>query len=145
MITPDLLMGTTPHGENFKTLKDLNVGLIINMRAEHRPLKPPDNIQFIWLPNFDSKYFPIRPKHLINTVTKANQILDSYKKLYIYCRAGRHRSLVMTAAILISRGYTAEAAINLITSKRQVADPEAEHIKRAVFDFESYWHSRLNA
>ena len=60
-INEDLLVGTTPSTADYDLLRDLGVGLVINMRLERRPY--PDNhnppLDFLWLPTIDWAYTPI--------------------------------------------------------------------------------------
>ena len=133
-------MGTTPHRHDYNLLKELGVKLVINMRAgkKVRRIKTLP-MPIVWVPTLDSRFFPIKPSRLIQAVGLCQNVIRDSGKIYVFCRVGRHRSLVMCAAILISQGYTAEEAMHLIKSKRAAADPNASHIKKAVYRFEKWW------
>jgi hypothetical protein len=45
----------------------------------------------------------------------------------------------MAACILIARGMTADEAMDLIVSKRPIADPHAGYIERRIRAFEREW------
>jgi hypothetical protein len=55
---------------------------------------------------------------------------------------GKHRSVAMAAAILISMGHTGEEAIDLLTTARTVADPRRWYIRRQIKAFEIYWRKK---
>lgn len=61
--------------------------------------------------------------------------------MLVFCEGGRHRSVAMTSCILIGQGYSANDAMQLIGSKREVADPYAWHIQRQIRRFEALWKS----
>jgi protein tyrosine phosphatase (PTP) superfamily phosphohydrolase (DUF442 family) len=136
-INDNLYIGTTPKSsKDYKKLKDLGVKLVINMRVEHADLNT--YIKTLWVPTFDSKFLPIRYRHIKRSVKKANKVIRNNGKVYVYCRAGRHRSLIMCSSILISQGLGAEEAISLIKSKRPKVDPEPKHIVGSIKDFEKH-------
>lgn len=141
IVTDYLVMGTTPRRSDYKMLKKLNVKLIVNMRAEKLYNRMP--IKTIWIPSLDNKSFPIKPQALFSAITKCNEVIDKGGKVFVFCRAGRHRSLVMSAAILISRGYNQNQAIDLIIKARPVADPEAKHIYQAVQNY-AIWQNKIS-
>jgi len=137
IITDYLLMGTTPKLKDYRELRQLGVKLAINMRIEHVALSKA--IPTVWIPSLDTKFTPIMPKRLKTALSQSQQVISSGGKIIVYCRAGRHRSLVMAAAILITQGFSAKDAIALIKSKRLVADPETEHIQKAILIFEKWY------
>jgi len=71
-------------------------------------------------------------KRALLTIEKGDGVL-------VYCREGRHRSVAMAACILIGLGYTADDAMDLITAKREVADPHAPHIEKQIRKYERWW------
>ena len=52
--------------------------------------------------------------------------------------------VVLAAAILIAKGYSADEAMALIARRRPKADPYAGHIERQIKKFEAAWQSRTS-
>lgn len=140
-ITDRLMIGVTPKNIDYLTLKSLGVKLIINMRAERYAPRFRNRkfIKTVWVPTFDSRLLPIRPNRLVATVKLASGIINNGGKVYVYCRRGRHRSVVMGAAILIAQKFTVQDSVKLIKNNRKIADPDKQHIKRAIVDFAKFW------
>lgn len=140
-ITPDLFIGTTPAVEDYPRLRDLGVGLIINMRWEHRP--PPDPhglpLSFLWLRTIDSPFFPIPVHKLIRGAAAALETIRGGGKVYTHCAGGRHRGVAMGAAVLIAQGYHPKSAMELIAERRSIADPFAFYIRPRIFKFAEKW------
>ncbi len=140
-ITDQLLIGVTPRVKDYIVLKSLGIKLIINMRADRYAPARRDRklIKTVWVPTFDSRLIPIRPDYLAPTVKLALDIISGGGKVYVYCRKGRHRSIVMGAAILIAQGFSVDETIKIIKNHRQNADPDKRHIKQAIIDFAKFW------
>jgi hypothetical protein len=66
-ITDDLFIGTTPSVQDYDRLHGLGVRLVISMRIEHRPKPDPHDppLALLWLPTFDSPFFPIPIRKLL--------------------------------------------------------------------------------
>ncbi len=92
-ITDDLFIGTTPSVSDYDYLRELGVQLVINMRIEHRPRPDPHNppLSLLWLPTFDSPFFPIPIRKLFQGATTALQTIRDGSKVYVHCAGGRHR------------------------------------------------------
>lgn len=143
-ITDNLLVGRTPRIDDYMLLQTLGVELIINMRAERFavPRRARRSIRTIWIPTIDHRLFPIHSQHIVRAVEDAADVMSGGGKVYVYCRAGRHRSVMMACAILIAQGYSIESSMALLKNKRLVADPERAHIHKAILEFANYWQSR---
>ena len=140
-ITENLIVGTTPGRQDFDLLRELGVGLVINMRWMPGPRPPvgdPD-LRYLWFRTFDSPLLPIPLRALIQGVQMALEEIKAGGKVYTHCAAGRHRSVAMAAAILIAQGLAPEGAMSLIKERRPVADPEAFHIRRRIMLFARQW------
>lgn len=136
-ITEYLYIGTTPSPKDYKELSNKGIKLIINMRAEKYaiPTGVRRSIKTIWIPSLDSRFTPINIKRIAKAVGRANDVIADGGGVYVYCREGRHRSVALAVAILISQGYNIDAAIKLVKSKRVVADPEVPHIYKVITTF----------
>lgn len=143
-ITDQLLIGKTPKKSDYTKLKDLGVTLVINMRAERYaiPIGSRRLIKTIWVPTVDSRFIHIRPNQLIKAVNEAVRTIKRGGKVYVYCFRGRHRSVLMSSAILIAEGYSVEAAVKKIKSKRLSADPGVPHIYRAIVNYYDLWNQK---
>ena len=138
-ITDYLYVGTQPKDIGaYGVLHDLGITLIINMRAEHEPrddpLSPP--IETIWLETHDRPSEPIPIKVFFEGVEKALFAMEAGGKIFVHCAGGRHTHVAMAAAILIVKGHSAQSAMELLKSQRPEADPEAEHIRQRIEEFE---------
>lgn len=142
-ITEELLVGTTPAVSDYDLLREMGVGLIINMRIERRPFPdlndPPLN--FLWLPTIDWPLFPIPIFMLKRGARLALETIQSGRKVLTHCAGGRHRGVAMGAAVLIALGYDPEEAMKLIASRRKVADPQAFYIRSRILRFALQWRA----
>jgi protein tyrosine phosphatase (PTP) superfamily phosphohydrolase (DUF442 family) len=140
-ITDSLLIGTSPRRADFDLLRDLGVGLVINMRwmPGPRPTAGEPALRYVWFRTFDNPLLPIPVRALIKGVRLALEEIQAGGKVYTHCAAGRHRSVAMAAAILIAQGLAPEGAMGLIKEKRPVADPDAFHIRKRIMMFAEQW------
>jgi hypothetical protein len=140
-ITDHLFIGDTPHREEYDTLRDLGVRLVINMRLEKPPARdlhqPP--LDFLWLPTIDSPGLVIPIRFLIRGVRAALETICEGGKVYAHCAKGRHRGVAMGAAILIALGYNPDDAMELIKIQRPNADPDAFYIRSRILRFARAW------
>lgn len=140
-ITDDLFIGTTPRRKDYDALRELGVRLVINMRFTRGP-KPHFRdlqIQYLWLRTFDNPLIPIPLRSLMRGVNVALDVIRNGGKVYVHCAHGRHRSVVMGAAILIAQGMSANEAIALIKEHRSAADPNVFYIRRRIHYFARRW------
>jgi protein-tyrosine phosphatase len=140
-ITDNLYIGDTPRADEYGSLRDLGVRLVINMRFDWLPPKdrhqPPLNI--LWLPTLDNPVFPIPVRFLMRGVHVALETIREGGKVYVHCARGRHRGVAMGAAILIALGYDPQEAVELIKVQRPIADPDAFYIRRRILRFAREW------
>jgi protein tyrosine phosphatase (PTP) superfamily phosphohydrolase (DUF442 family) len=140
-ITDFLYIGTTPHSKDYTTLRDLGIGLVINMRFERRPYPdlhdPP--MRVLWLPSVDSPLFPISIKKLHEGVEAALETLHSGRAVYTHCHYGVHRAVAIGTSILIALGHSPEEAMQLIRENREVANPHTWYIRRRIERFAAFW------
>ncbi len=143
-ITDDLFIGTTPSVSDYDHLRELGVQLVINMRIEHRPQPDPHNppLSLLWLPTFDSPFFPIPIKKLLQGATAALQTIRDGGKVYAHCAGGRHRGVAMGAAVLVAQGRDPHEAMALIAERRSFADPFAFYIRPRILKFAHQWNGK---
>jgi protein tyrosine phosphatase (PTP) superfamily phosphohydrolase (DUF442 family) len=142
-ITEELYVGTTPTAADYDLLRNLGVGLVINMRMEKR--SAPDQhvppLKFLWLPTVDWPFFPIPIDMLRRGAQLALETIQAGKRVFTHCAKGRHRGVAMGAAVLIARGIAAEEAMRLLASQRKVADPQVFYIRSRILRFEQQWQA----
>jgi protein-tyrosine phosphatase len=109
---------------------------IIDMQIEFddTPLAEGHGIEVLWNPTDDD--FEPKPAELFRRgVTFAQGALDGADtKVFIHCAAGVHRAPMMALAVLSSRGWKLNDAMELIERRRPVAD-FAEVYVRSVEEF----------
>lgn len=140
-ITDDLYIGTTPGTQDYDQLREMGVGLVINMRIERRPYpdRSEEPMETLWLPTFDSPLVLIPIRALRRGAEKALETIGKGKKVYVHCAQGIHRGVAMGAAILIAQGRSPDEAIDLIEERRPMADPRARYIERRIRRFAEKW------
>lgn len=144
-VTDNLFIGTTPTSNDYNHLRELGVGLVINMRVEYRPRMDPFTppLCLLWLPTFDSPLIPIPIRALVRGTLAALETIQNGSKVYAHCASGRHRGVTMGAAILIAQGYDPHAAMELIKQRRPVADPFAFYIRPRILKFAREWGMKV--
>ncbi len=74
--------------------------------------------------------FPIRDRGVPNNINDAlrfaSEVAGSGKVVAIHCRAGIGRSSIMAAAVMVSRGVGAEAALLAISAARRTQVPDTD-------------------
>jgi hypothetical protein len=142
-ITEQLYLGSLPSERQVDYIRSLGVDLVLDMIGAAPPVsltQPP--FQLLRLPTFDFPLFPIPLYRLSSGVEAAMPVLDAGGKILVYCRQGRHRSVVMTCSILIARGMTADEAMDTVVARRRVADPHAFYVEPRIRAFERDWACR---
>jgi hypothetical protein len=144
-ITNDLFIGNMPLATDYDRLRDLGVRLIINMRFSRGPAPDPhlSPIRLLWLRSLDSPFFPISMRSLLRGAEAALETIHNGGKVYSHCAYGKHRSVAMGACILIAQDMDALSAMELIKSRRAVADPDAFYIRPRIFGFAQAWQALL--
>lgn len=141
-ITEHLFIGDTPSITDYETLRRLGVRLIINMRFSRGPQLDSHSqpISTLWLRSMDSPFFPISIQKLVRGAQAALETIHAGGKVYAHCAYGRHRGVAMGACILIAQGYDPHDAMELIISRRSVADPFAYYIRPRILKFAKEWN-----
>ena len=110
--------------QNMEALARAGVTHVINMQLEFddRPLAAPYQVRVLWNPT-DDDFLPKPPELLERGVEFALDALQvPAARVYIHCAAGVHRAPMMTLALLATLGWTVEDAMDLIETRRPVAD-----------------------
>jgi hypothetical protein len=145
-ITDYLYLSSRLQPGHAEELAARNIGLVISMIGGQRPpeifARPP--FRLLWLQTCDSIFIPIPMQDLLKGVQTAVPVIQSGQSILVYCAKGRHRSVVMSAAILIAMNYTAHEAAEFLRKQRLAADPQAWHISRRIYKFEESWRNKNN-
>jgi len=145
-ITEYLYVAASPNAECAGAISDLNVRLVINMIfITPAKIYQESPFRMLTLRTFDSIFIPIPIRKLEKGVESALPAIQNSESVLIYCRQGRHRSVAMASTILIAKGYSADDAMQLVSSKRKAADPYAWHIQRQIRKFEKKWNNHKNS
>ncbi len=143
-VTDSLYVGSRIGKEHVDELKVLKFDLIISMIGQIAPDEiyslPP--FKTLWIRTYDTFFTPISIRKLLIGVEAALPIFQNKGKVLVFCMQGRHRSIVMSAAILISMGYTGEEAVELLIAGRKVADPRSWYVRSQIKAFEKYWQKK---
>lgn len=140
-ITDDLYIGAWPTKYNIETIKGLGVTLILSTILEsvdkelgEPPLRLVKMRMTDAIPN--RPYYPT--KTLLRGVNAAVDAFDQGEKVMVFCKSGRHRSVTTACCILVGQGYTSDAAIELVESKRSQSDLNPA-LRQRIVDFEETW------
>jgi protein-tyrosine phosphatase len=141
-ITDDLFIGNTPLVQDYDGLRELGIRLVINMRFSRGPYPDPHQapIQLLWLRSIDSPFFPLSIAKLMVGAKTALETIRLGGKVYVHCSYGRHRGPAMGACVLIAQGYHPQSAMDLISERRPVADPNAYYIRPRILKFAHEWN-----
>jgi len=139
-ITDYLYIAAHPSGEYTNEVLVRDIRLVINM-IWFKPAEEytKDPFRMVTYRTFDSPFLRIPVGTLVKGVKEALPVINNGEAVMTYCREGRHRSVAMASCILIGCGYSADDAMNLISSHREVADPRAAHIESQILKFEKVW------
>ncbi len=139
-ITDSLAIAAWPSAENIAALRALDVRLVISMTNRVPPPElnaPP--FRLLHLPTNDSPWRPIPMDKLCAGVAAALPVIADGQSVAVHCSRGRHRSVAMACAILIGQGYSAQAAMLIVKTRRAEADPYIWYIRRRIAGFEKLW------
>jgi protein tyrosine phosphatase (PTP) superfamily phosphohydrolase (DUF442 family) len=143
-VTDTLYVGSKIGKENVDELKVLKFDLIISMIGQIAPDEvynlPP--FKTLWIRTYDTFFTPISMKKLLTGVEAAGPVIQNKGKVLVFCMLGRRRSIIMSAAILISTGLTGEQAVELLIASRKVADPRRWYVRWQIRKFEKFWHEK---
>ncbi len=112
------------NADNMAEVVRAGVTHVVDMQSEFddTPLAEPHDVRVFWNPVDDD--FQPKPAEVfqrgVEFVQEALELESS--KVFIHCAAGVHRAPMMTLAVLCSLGWKLKAAVQLIESKRPVAD-----------------------
>ena len=120
---------------DFEVLKDRDIGAIVSLTES------PLNKGLIEEFGFESKHIPVKDfetpslEQIEAFLGFAKNVRANDKKLVVHCDAGVGRTGTMLACYLVSKGYNAEKAIELVREKRPGSIETSEQ-EKIVFKYE---------
>jgi len=112
------------NADNMAEVVQAGITHIVDMQAEFDDtfLAEPFPIKVLWNPVEDD-FQPKPPGVFQRGVEFVQEALDQDEsKIFIHCAAGVHRAPMMTLAVLCSLGWKLNQAMQVIATKRPVAD-----------------------
>ncbi|HEY3115945.1 MAG TPA: dual specificity protein phosphatase [Chloroflexota bacterium] len=132
-ITSDLAVGGAFHKRDGERLHKMGIGAVVDCREEasddERELAR-FGIAFLRLPTPDAT--TLTQDSLTQGVSWVRDQLESGRKVYIHCTHGVGRAPELGACVLVTQGYDAEDALELVKARRWQASPNAEQIEGLV-------------
>lgn len=130
-VTSSLAVGGRVREEDIERLAHAGITRVIDTRSEYKDdeaaLKR-ESIQMLYLPTPDTQ--PLTVEDLRTGSEYALQQIRQGQKVLIHCEHGVGRSVLLTCAVLVRDGYSAETALRLVQTKRWQASPNHRQIKR---------------
>jgi protein tyrosine phosphatase (PTP) superfamily phosphohydrolase (DUF442 family) len=130
-VTDALAVGGRIRDEDIERLARSGVTRVVDTRSEYRDdeaaLKRA-GIQLLYLPTPDT--YPLSVEDLLTGSAWALEQIRAGQRVLIHCEHGVGRSVLLTCAVLVRDGYSAEAALRLVQVKRWQASPNHRQIKR---------------
>lgn len=136
-VTASLAVGGRVRSEDIARLARAGITRVVDTRAEYQDDEAALNraqIQLLYLPTPDTH--PLTLEQLSEGAEWVLQQIQNGQKVLIHCEHGVGRSVLLTCAVLVRDGYTAEAALRLAEVKRWQSSPNHSQIKR-LHEFEA--------
>ncbi len=130
-VTDSLAVGGRVREEDIERLAQSGVTSVVDTRAEYKDDEAALNqagIQLFYLPTPDTQ--PLTIEQLLEGSAWVLEQIRAGGKVLIHCEHGVGRSVLLTAAALVRDGFSTEAALRLIQTKRWQASPNHRQIKR---------------
>jgi len=130
-ISEDLALGGQVLDDEWSAVAVAGVGAVVDCRAEGcDPVDVLDGhgIAFLHLPTPDASNF--QPEQVSEGVAWVEQQLADGRPTLIHCRAGKGRSVLIAAAVLTRRGFSADEALTIIRQRRPIVTPTPGQIAR---------------
>jgi protein tyrosine phosphatase (PTP) superfamily phosphohydrolase (DUF442 family) len=130
-LASDLAIGGRVLADEWSAVAAAGIGAVIDCRAEEcDPVDRLDQlgIAFLHLPTPDSGAFT--PEQVAKAVAWIEQQTTLGRRTLVHCQAGKGRSVLIGAAVLVRRGLTPDAALALIRERRPIVTPTPGQIAR---------------
>ena|ERR1700677_271334 len=121
-ITDTIAIGNYLDAEDTRQCSASGIRSMICLNGKLKGCQP-EAIGLDALKNYDLKDGPgNNPEIFLRAVNSVAEFSKRHPKLLVFCHAGRSRSVIVVAAHLMrANGWSAEEAIALVASKREIA------------------------
>ncbi|MDQ6660134.1 MAG: dual specificity protein phosphatase family protein [Chloroflexota bacterium] len=136
-VSDQLAVGGRVHPEDIAALARSGVTAVIDTRSEYRDdakAMAKEHIELLHLPTPDT--YPLTIEQLMQGATWAHERIQKHGRVLIHCEHGVGRSVLLTCAVLVYGGMSAQAALQLVQVKRWQAAPNYKQTQR-LREFES--------
>lgn len=130
-VTDHLAVGGRVRLEDIKTLARVGITHVVDTRSEYKDDEEAlarEQIKLLYLPTPDTH--PLSVEQLVQGTAWVSQHLDEGGRVLIHCEHGVGRSVLLTCAVLVSRGMHASTALELVKQKRWQASPNNSQVAR---------------
>ncbi len=130
-VTDHLAVGGRIHPKDIPSLELLGVTAVVDTRAEYRDeaeLMEQAHIQLLLLPAPDT--YPLTVEQLFTGSQWVQEHMQQGGRVLIHCEHGVGRSVLLTAAVLVYGGMSAQEALQLVQKKRWQASPNYRQVAR---------------
>jgi len=126
-----IAVGGSIHPEEIKALGPQGITHIVDTRAERcddKDIMAHEKIDWLHLPTPDNH--PLSIEQLKEGTTWINERTKRDERVLIHCEYGIGRSVLLTCAVLVTRGMEAHEALKLVQQQRGQAAPNQQQIAR---------------
>ena len=130
-VTDSLAVGGRVRPQDIRRLAQAGVSAVVDTRSEHQddPAQMgAEGIALLLLPTPDT--YPLSIEQLQEGTTWVNAQIAQGKRVLIHCEHGVGRSVLLTAAVLVTQGMSADDALDLVQRRRWQAAPNHRQTKR---------------
>lgn len=130
-VTEHLAVGGRVHPEDIPALARAGVTHVIDTRSEHCDdvdAMAREHIQLLHLPTRDTHALTV--EQLLNGAQWAAERMREGGRVLIHCEHGVGRSALLTCAVLVYGGMSAQEALKLVQKKRWQAAPNHRQVQR---------------
>ena len=139
-VTDSLSVGGRVRPQDIQRLAQAGVSAVVDTRSEHQDdpkQMAAEGIALLLLPTPDT--YPLSIEQLQEGTAWVNQQIAQGKRVLIHCEHGVGRSVLLTAAVLVTQGMSADEALKLVQQRRWQAAPNHRQTKR-LQEFEQVVH-----
>lgn len=140
-----LAVGGRVRPGDIHALNLIGVTHVIDTRSEYHDddqALANENIELLYLPTPDT--YPLTVEQLAQGAKWANEHIKEGGRVLIHCEHGVGRSVLLTCAVLMQDGMSAQEALQLVQQKRWQAAPNQRQVSR-LKEFEASLASRRSA
>lgn len=130
-VTKNLAVGGRIRPEDIAAVARAGITHVVDTRSEHRDdaqALAKEHIELLYLPTRDTQAMTV--EQLMEGAQWVNQRMEQGGRVLIHCEHGVGRSVLLTCAVLVYGGMSAQDALRLIQEKRWQAAPNHKQVVR---------------